>query len=38
VPLSATRAEDIAQLRAWALQRAVRASVPDPDPAAAAQR
>jgi len=29
VPLSATRAEDIQQLRSWALQRAVRASILD---------
>ncbi|MBZ5646485.1 MAG: AAA family ATPase [Acidobacteriia bacterium] len=33
VPLSATRAEDIDQLRAWATQRAVRASATDPEAA-----
>jgi len=36
VPLSATRAEDIAQLRHWAAQRAVPASAPDAESAAAA--
>ncbi len=29
VPLSATRAEDIDKLRAWAQERAVQASLPD---------
>ncbi len=38
VPLAATRAEDIARLRDWALQRAVRASTADPDAAAVARR